>query len=308
VTAPAVILVGGKGERLRPLTERMPKPLLPLLGRPILAYTLDHLATAGVTRVVLGCEYLAGQLERHFGRSYGGMVLDYSVEPEPLGTAGGMRRAADGIEETFFVLNGDSLCEADFDSLMKFHHSRGATATILLAEVENVSHYGVVHTSEQGRVVAFVEKPTAGDQNCKLINAGVYVLEPSVIEMIPPGRPVSIEHDVFPALAERGELYAVEHDGYWLDVGTPASYLQAHLDLLGKDPSGVMIDVDAEVDPHAVIGHLVYVGPGARVGRGAVLERAVVLGGAQVRAGERVEGAIVTPEAGVLRCESGAWA
>jgi mannose-1-phosphate guanylyltransferase len=297
---PAVILVGGEGTRLRPLTERTPKPMLPLLGRPLLSYTFDHLRAAGVERATLACGYLPTGIKDHFGLEYEGMSLEYRTEPEPLGTGGGIRFAAAELDETFFALNGDSLREADLGALVAFHRARGASATILLAPVDDVSCYGVVRTSGDGRVLEFVEKPERDAVDTDLINAGLYVLEPSVLDLVPPGRPVSIEREVFPALAARGELYAVPLPGYWLDVGTPASLLQAHLDLLAR-AEGPVIDPGADVAASALIGELVYVGAGARVGAGASLVRAAVLPGALVEDGMNVEGALVAPGIGELR-------
>ena len=159
MSLPAVVLVGGEGTRLRPLTEKTPKPMLPLLGRPLLAYTFDHLRSGGVDQVVLACGYLPTQIEEYFGPRYDGLTLDYRVEPEPLGTGGAIRFGAEPFEETFLALNGDSLREADIGALVAFHRSTGAKATILLARVADPARYGLVRKDEQGRVTAFVEKP-----------------------------------------------------------------------------------------------------------------------------------------------------
>ncbi len=296
---PAVILVGGEGTRLRPLTERTPKPMLPLLGRPLLAYTFDHLRGAGVRRAVLACGYLPTEIEAHFGGEYEGMALEYRVEPKPRGTGGGIRFAVDGVGETFFALNGDSLREADLSALVERHRATRARATILLTAVEDVSRYGVVRTDHDGRVLEFVEKPRPGEVDTNLVNAGLYVLEPSVLELVAPDRAVSIEREVFPRLAARGELQAVHLPGYWLDVGTPESFLQAHLDLLARE-EGPVVEADADVAEGVTLGELVYVGAGASVGRGASLERAAVLPGASVAAGARVRDAVVAPEVGVV--------
>jgi NDP-sugar pyrophosphorylase family protein len=296
---PAVILAGGEGTRLRPLTDRAPKPMLPLLGRPLLAYALDHLAAAGVTRTILACGYLPTAFEEYFGHDYGGMTIEYRVEPEPLGTGGAIRFAAEGLVETFFALNGDSLREADLVELVTRHRATGARATILLTPVADVSRYGVVRTDVDGRVLEFVEKPPPGTVDTNLVNAGLYVLEPSVLDLVAPGAQVSIERVVFPELAARGELFAFDLPGYWLDVGTPESLLQAHLDLLAR-AEGPVIDAGAVVAAGATIGKLVYVGAGARVGEGARLERAAVLPGAMVGDGESIEGALVAPGVGVL--------
>jgi mannose-1-phosphate guanylyltransferase len=212
----AVVLVGGEGTRLRPLTERTPKPMLPLGDRPLLAWTFDHLRSHGVDRIVLSCGYLPTAIEAHFGEQ-----AEYRVEPEPLGTAGAIRFGADGIRETFVAVNGDTLRGADLSALVAFHRERGAEATILLEPVEDPSRYGLVRVAEDGRVREFLEKPRPEEIDTNLINAGVYVLEPSVLDLIEPGRAVSIEREIFPQLVARGSCYGLATGGYWLDIGTP---------------------------------------------------------------------------------------
>ena len=314
---PAVILVGGEGTRLRPLTNSLPKPMLPLLDRPLLAYTFDHLRSAGVERVVLACGYLPTAIEEHFGGRYDGVDLEYRVEPEPLGTGGALRFAAAGLDRTFIALNGDSLREADLQQLLAFHRGRGARATILLTRVSDPSRYGLVRTDDRGRVLGFLEKPAPDEIDTDLINAGLYVLEPDVLELVPPGRAVSIEREVFPQLAEEGSLYALALPGYWLDVGTPESYLQAHLDLLERD-GRIVVDASADISADAIllppvivgphvrieaqssIGPFVHLGRGARVGRDVSLRWATVLPGAELPPRSLIARAIVHPELGAL--------
>ena len=208
--------------------------MLPLVDRPLLAYTFEHLARHGVDRAILSCGYLPTQIEAHFGDRHGELELAYRVEPEPLGTGGGIRFGADGIDQTFVALNGDVLHGADLAAMLAFHRERGATGTILLAPVDDPSRYGLVRCAEDGRVRAFVEKPRPEEIDTNLINAGLYVLEPEVLELVEPGRPVSIERDVFPRLVEAGSLYGYRLDGYWRDIGTPESYLEAHHDVLER--------------------------------------------------------------------------
>jgi mannose-1-phosphate guanylyltransferase len=300
----AVILVGGEGTRLRPLTAQMPKPMLPLAGRPLLAYTFDHLRRHGVGRAVLSCGYLPTQIEEHFGVETDGLALDYRVEPEPLGTGGAIRFGADGIAGTFLALNGDSLRAADLDALIAFHRERGAKATILLTPVADPSRYGLVRLTDGGRVGGFLEKPRPEEIDTDLINAGLYVLEPEVLDLVPEGRAVSIERDVFPRLVEEGTLYGLALPGYWLDVGTPASYLQAHRDVLERNvetgvgealgPGYVWVDESATVSPEARLVPPVLVGPGALVGpRARVGSLAVVGAGAVVGEGCVVEDAVI---------------
>ena len=310
----AVVLVGGKGTRLRPLTETTPKPMLPLLGRPLLEYTFDQLRHAGVRRVVLASGYLPTQIEAYFGRNADGVALEYCVEPTPLGTAGGIRFAAEQLDETFLALNGDTLRDVDLRPLVRFHRKRGARATILLTRVADPSRYGLVDVDARGRVRGFREKPPPGEIETDLVNAGVYVLEPDVLDLVQPGKPVSIERDVFPLLAEEGSLYALPLDGYWLDVGTPESYLQAHFDLLARAAEmrvdaaasvagGARVVPPAVVSPGAsvgigaTIGPFAYVGEGASVGDYAVVERAVLLPNATLDARAAARSSIVAPAA-----------
>ncbi|MEO9174608.1 MAG: nucleotidyltransferase family protein, partial [Gaiellales bacterium] len=214
----AVVLVGGSGTRLRPLTLRTPKPMLPLVDRPLLAYMFDQLADAGVDRAILACGYLPAALVEHFGDGgdvASGLALEYVIEPEPLGTAGAARLAAAGrVHGTFLLLNGDILSEHDLGALVALHRRKGASATIGLVQVDDPSRYGIVELDDDGTVLRFVEKPAPGETSSDLANAGAYVLEPSVLDLIPVGRAVSIEREVFPQLVGHG-LAALAQTGYW---------------------------------------------------------------------------------------------
>jgi mannose-1-phosphate guanylyltransferase len=310
VTLPAVILVGGQGTRLRPLTDRTRKDMLPLVDRPLLSYTFEHLARHGVERAVVSCGYLPHQIGAAFGASYGALALEYAVEMQPLGTGGAIGFAARDLEGTFFALNGDSLREADLAELVRFHRSTGAKATILLTPVADPSRYGLVRVADDGRVESFLEKPRPEDIDTDLINAGFYVLEPEVLELVPEGRSVSIEREVFPRLAAEGSVFGTALPGYWLDVGTPESYLQAHRDVLERSfPSDVgdalgsdftFVDPTAEVHPDARLVPPVYVGPGAVVEAGARVGSLAVLGqGSRLGEGAIVENAVVGARAKV---------
>jgi mannose-1-phosphate guanylyltransferase len=304
VTLPAVILVGGQGTRLRPLTDRTRKDMLPLVDRPLLSYTFEHLARYGVERAIVSCGYLPHQIGSAFGGTYGSMALEYAVETQPLGTGGAIGFAARDLEGSFFALNGDSLREADLSELMRFHRSTGAKATILLTPVADPSRYGLVRVAADGRVESFLEKPRPEEIDTDLINAGFYVLEPEVLELVPDGRAVSIEREVFPRLAEQGTVYGIALPGYWLDVGTPESYLQAHRDVLERSfPTKVgdelgsdftLVDPTAEVRPGARLVPPVYVGPGAVVEAGARVGSLAVLGaGSRLGEGAVVENAVI---------------
>jgi mannose-1-phosphate guanylyltransferase len=327
----AVVLVGGQGTRLRPLTLTTPKPLLPIANVPFIERQLAWLGRHGVDEVVLSLGYLPDAFMEHFSDDrFGDIKLRFVVEHEPLGTAGGIRFAAEGIDGRVLVCNGDVLTDLDLGALLRFHVEREAAATIALTQVGDPSAFGVVPTRPDGEVVAFVEKPR-GQAPSNWINAGTYVLEPEVIDAIPPRLTVSIERETFPRMLEGpGRLYAMRSDAYWLDIGTPQKYCQAQLDVasgrLGRPPvvgsveqsEGVWIDAGAEIDETAVIvGPAVVgvgaridagarveasmLGPGAIVGEGSNLLRSVVLRGATVAPGERVTDKVVSPEA-VLPC------
>jgi mannose-1-phosphate guanylyltransferase len=305
---PAVILVGGEGTRLRPLTARTPKPMLPLVDRPLLAYTFEHLRNHGVERATLSCGYLPTQIREHFGDDGSGLALEYVVEDEPLGTGGAIAFAARGLRGSFFALNGDSLRGADLGKLVEFHRERRAQGTILLTPVADPTRYGLVRLHSDGRVASFLEKPRPEDIDTDLINAGVYVLEPEVLDLVTPGRAVSIEREVFPRLVEDGTLYGLALPGYWLAVGTPESYLAAHRDVLERNfPTEVGDALGRDytyVDATARIGDDARLVPPVFVGAGAVLEAGVRVGslavigaGAHVGAGSVVEHAVVQAQA-----------
>jgi mannose-1-phosphate guanylyltransferase len=294
----ALILAGGQGTRLRPLTLTTPKPVLPLAGRPFLTFMLDWLARHGVTEAILSCGFLAHEVARVLGDRHGEMSLRYVTETEPLGTAGPMRLAADevGLEERLLVLNGDVLTDLDLGEQLAFHVRTGALATLALVAVEDTSSYGLVPTAADGEVEAFLEKAGGeGDGEDRppptnRVNAGVYVLERSVAERIPPGRAVSFERDVFPGLVGEG-LYGHPFDGYWVDIGSPERYLEATAALLSgevestlppRDGTGSLVHPDcrlkgAEVGPGSVLGRGCVVEPGARVAR-SVLHEGVTVG------------------------------
>ena len=231
----AVVLVGGEGTRLRPLTLSTPKQMLPIVGVPMIERVLGHLASHGIDEAVLSLGYLPDAfMEAYPDGRVAGMGLTYAVEPEPLDTAGAVRFAATfaGIDETFVVVNGDVLTDLDLTRLVAFHRERGAEGTIALHPVADPSAFGVVPTDDEGRVTAFVEKPPRDEAPTNEINAGTYVLEPSVLDRIPEGGRVSIERETFPAMVRDRGLFARSDDRYWLDTGTPAAYLEANFDYL----------------------------------------------------------------------------
>lgn len=322
----AVVLVGGFGTRLRPLTLHVPKPMLPVGHRPIVELLMNELAAAGVTDVVLALGFKPEPFLAAFpDGTCAGLRLHYAVEPEPLDTAGAIGFAAGqiGMDDTFVVVNGDVLTDLDIASLVRFHRDRGAEATLHLTPVDDPSAYGVVDTDDDGRVRRFVEKPPPGTEPSDEVNAGTYVLEPSVLERIPAGRRVSIEREVFPAMAADRSLFALRTDDYWLDTGRPEPYRRANLDLLdgvrrvGRcvpvEP-GAVVASTAEV-VHSVVSAGASIGdgarvvdsvvlPGARIGAGAVVSRSVVMG--RVGTGARIDDAVIGAD-GEVPAGSEAW-
>lgn len=286
----AVVLVGGEGTRLRPITSRVPKPLAPLLDRPMLSYLLEHLARFGMQRVVFSTGFLAQAIKAAIGDgSAFGLEVRYVVEDQPLGTAGAIKNAQSELDDgCFLAFNGDVLSEVDLTALVDFHQARGALATIFLTPVEDPRRYGLVELGEDGRVLEFLEKPGSDVMGGALINAGVYVLEPEVLELIPAGRMYSIERGVFPGLASLGRLFGYSGGGYWRDIGTPDSYLEAHFDILQRTfetplagqlgDSYVVVSPDALVEPGARVVPPAYVGPGARLASGARVGPLAVIG------------------------------
>jgi mannose-1-phosphate guanylyltransferase len=314
----AVVLVGGEGTRLRPLTLTTPKQMLPVGRRPMIERVVEHLAEHGVDEAVLSLGYRPDAfLAAYPDGVCAGVKLVYAVEPEPMDTAGAIRFAAvaaglDRAAETFVVVNGDVLTTLDVSGLVAFHRSRPADATIALTPVADPSRFGVVPTDEDGAVLAFIEKPAPGTAPTNLINAGTYVLEPVVLDRIPAGRRVSIERETFPALAADRRLYALGSDAYWVDAGTPEAYLAANLAWANGSNSvigdGVRVGDEAVVDGSVLFDHVVVgrsaeirssiIGTGARVETGAVVVDLSVVGdGMVVPAGAHLVGQRL-PEAG----------
>jgi mannose-1-phosphate guanylyltransferase len=304
----ALVLAGGEGTRLRPLTSTVPKPVVPLVDRPFIAYMLGWLARHGVDDVVLSCGYLAAGVRNVLGDgSAFGLRLRYVEEPEPLGTGGAVKYAEALLDDRFLVLNGDVLSDADLTVQVDRHAQSGARATLALMAVADPSGYGLVRTAPDGEVTGFLEKPSADQIDTNLVSAGAYVLERDVLELMPLEGPCSIERDVFPALIGAG-LYAWEAEGYWLDIGTPARYLQATFDILegevrsdvrerlgdgylaiargahndGRVIPPALVERGCRIGAGARVGARVVLGPGVTVGDGTRIEEAVVLGGAEI--------------------------
>jgi len=313
----ALILAGGKGTRLRPLTVFTPKPIVPICNRSFLLYQIDTLRNAGITDITLSLSYQPHKIEQLVGDgSAHGVKIKYTVEPQPMGTAGAYKFAEELIREPTVVFNGDILTDLDLERVIREHNERRAAATLVLAPVENPSAYGLVETETDGRVRRFLEKPKADEISVNTINAGTYVLEPRVLDMIPPGENYSFEYQLFPDLLRRGEpFYAhIPDNAYWIDIGTTERYLQVHHDLLAGRVSHVSLagarrgDFEfataAEIDERSLIADGCMIKPGAQIinsvlGEGcyiderARIENSVVWAHTRISAGAQISNAIV---------------
>jgi mannose-1-phosphate guanylyltransferase len=299
----AIVLVGGEGTRLRPLTETLPKPLVPLVDRPFLDHVLDHLGRFGVDEVLLSSPYLEDRFATYVAARTAAPRLTWIIESAPLGTGGAVANAAAGLDETFFVLNGDILTDLDLSALLAHHRRSGASATLTVSPVEDARPYGLVALDGQGLIREFREKP---DQQVPgLVNAGTYVLEPSAVRGVPTDRAVSIEREVFPDLIAAGELVqGFVSDDYWIDFGTPEKYLRATFDALEGRIRGLAyaaphIDPQAEVSLRAALGRWVVAGPGSSIEADAEVEDSVLLAGAVVEEGAKIRESILGPRSRV---------
>ncbi|HHW13475.1 MAG TPA: NDP-sugar synthase [Firmicutes bacterium] len=309
-----IILVGGRGTRLRPLTFLRPKPLVPVVNRPFLEYQLDLLRQCGVEEVVLCVNYQSRKLMRHFadGDRFG-LTIRYAAEEQPLGTAGALKNAAAFLDsEPVVVLNGDILTNLDLCQVIQSHRESGAWVTLTLVEVDDPTRFGLVLLDRQGRVQRFLEKPSWDEVTARTINAGIYVLEPAVFDYIPGGREVSIERETYPQLLQRGvPVHGHVARCYWLDIGTPDKYLQAHWDILdqrlsvpvpGREVSPrLWFGRDVEVSPQATLVPPVVLGDRTVVRAGATVGPYSVLG-AEVSVGEQ---AVVSQSVVGWRCVLG---
>ena len=305
----AILLAGGKGTRLRPLTIHTPKPIVPIFNRPFLHYQIDLLKQVPeIDEVILSLNYQPRRIEEIFGDgSDVGIKIRYVVEPAPLGTAGAVKYAGDKLTESVVVFNGDVLTSIDLGAVIRLHRERQARATIVLTPVENPSAFGLVETDSRQNILRFLEKPKPEEITTNRINAGIYVLEPDTFDRIPDGVPWSIERKYFPSLIERGETFlAFDYQGYWIDIGTPQKYLQVHHDILtGRFPAApfrelpaprACVSAKARIDPGAIVESPCFVDDDAVVEAGARIAPLSVVGrGARIEAGAVVDGAIIWP-------------
>ncbi len=306
----AVIMAGGEGTRLRPLTSNLPKPMMPLANKPMMEHVIDLLRRHGFDEIVVTLAFMPDAIRNHFGDgSEFGVHIQYATEETPLGTAGSVRNAADALDERFLVISGDVLTDIDLSKVVAFHEEKGALATIGLVPVENPLEFGIVITDDDGSIERFLEKPSWGQVFSDTINTGIFVLEPAIFDHIADDRPVDFSSEVFPALLEAGlPLYGAVADGYWEDVGTLEAYVSAHKDILDQKVAvavpgfevsgGVWVAEGAEVHPDAVIDGPAVIGDNARVEAGAHLGEYAVLGtNVKVRADAQIHRSIVQDNA-----------
>jgi mannose-1-phosphate guanylyltransferase len=300
----AIILAGGKGTRLRPLTMHTPKPIVPLANQPFLLYQIELLKRADVLDLVLSLSYQPHKIEDRLGDGTDhGVRISYTVEASPLGTAGAYKNARAHISDTTVILNGDILTDVDLNQVIRVHRERKAVATIMLTPVANPASYGLVQTADDGRVLRFLEKPKQDEITCNTINAGIYVLEPRVLDYVPDGEPFMFEYGVFPKLLEKEEpFFSYTWNGYWRDIGTSASYLQANLDVLARridilerpeKRPGEKFDSKAEIDDLSMVDESCVIKPGAQIinsviGPNCYIEERARIEESIIRSGSRV--------------------
>jgi mannose-1-phosphate guanylyltransferase len=317
----AVVLIGGKGTRLRPITDSTPKAMVPVRNRPYIDYMVGALRATGLDGAVLSMGYLPYPIQQYFAEhGLGDFSLDYVVEEHPLGTAGGIKNAEESLDEgPFIATNGDILTGLDLTEVIEAHQGSDALATITLTSVEDPTAYGLVDVDYQLRVQRFVEKPGSEEVNTSLVNAGIYVLEREVLSMIPQGQEVSLEREIFPELQAMGKLRAYISSAYWRDIGTPRSYLAASNDVLsgaiGRDNGfqytsiaesagiskgvtllpPVCIAEECEIEAGATIGGRTSMGRGCSIGEGATVEGSILFDGVRVGEGAIIRNSIVGP-------------
>lgn len=305
----AVVLVGGEGTRLRPLTYLTVKAMMPVLNKPFIEYIIRHLSRHNISEIILAMGYQPDRITEYFtDESQPGTKLVYSVEIEALGTAGAVKNAEPYIDDTFFALNGDIYTDLNFTEMLSFHKNKGAKVTIALTPVEDPSRFGVVETDSNLRVTRFLEKPKHGQVTGKMINAGVYLIEAEILSRIPKGKRCMFEHDIFPSLVDDGEpVFGYTTDTYWMDMGTPEKYLQLNGDLLnGKStqvnfkPTDIRIDKQSHVHPQSKLVGPILVDKNCSIDRGAQLTGPVVIGqGCRIHDGASIENSVIWQNADI---------
>jgi mannose-1-phosphate guanylyltransferase len=319
----ALFLAGGMGTRLRPLTNHVPKPMVPIMGIPLLERSIGELKQCGVDEIVLSTCYQANVIEQHFGPdSRNGIKIHCVCEEKPLGTGGAIKNCEKYFDETFFVFNSDILCNIDLKALAAFHKQKKADVTIASIEIDDPQNYGVIEYDPEDTILSFTEKPKPGEEKSHNINAGIYVFEPRVLDAIPAGKNVSIERDIFPMLLKEGYRMAVYRgNSYWIDIGTPRKYMQAHTDIFSGtchvpendfksaqvygrenvdlDPTAkitgpVWFGKNVHIGANAVIGPNVVIGDGFEAGRGLEVRNSVIWKNVMAGSGVSFDNSVVT--------------
>jgi mannose-1-phosphate guanylyltransferase len=306
-----LVLAGGFGTRLRPLSCSRPKALFPIANKPLIDYTLESLSDTGVETVILAVYYMAESLVRYLGPTKYNLGILYSREQRPLGTGGPIKKAKDMLNgENFMVMNGDLLTDFDYKRLLNYHEEKGGIATVALTQVEDPTKYGSVELDWEGRIIRFVEKPEFGKAPSNLINAGIYIFEPEIFDYIPDGVKVRIETDVFPKLAEEQQLYGFESHGFWMDIGEPIDYLNANAAVLARQkrvvkPESIKIDVSAVIYGPCNFGENIVIGADSRIGpnvsiaddvsigKGCRIENSIIFAGSVIEDYSSVKSAIL---------------
>ncbi|MCD6461377.1 MAG: NDP-sugar synthase [Thermoplasmata archaeon] len=302
----AVILAGGEGSRLRPLTENRPKPLVPVGGKLCIEYVINSLARSGFNRIIITTGYMSQRLIETVGDGgkYGASVL-YSFEPVPAGTAGAVKKVEPFLDETFVVASGDVLADVDIGELYRFHRERGSVATMALTRVPDPTEFGIVGLDDEGRIIRFKEKPRREEVFSNLINAGIYILEPEVLDHVPEGEMFDFSKNLFPILLERGEpIHGREIKGLWRDIGRPSDLLQASLDVVLRSGENVemegvtvegpvVVEPEARISPGCVIRGPAYIGRGADIQRGTIVEASCIYPGVQIDREARIVRSII---------------
>jgi len=289
-----IVLAGGFGTRLRPLSCSRPKALFPIANKPLIDYILGNLSNSGVDTVIMAVYYMAESLVRYLGPTKYDVGILYSREQRPLGTGGTIKHAMDMLnKEKFMVMNGDLLTDIDLKQLVKYHEEKGGMATIALTTVEDPTKYGSVEINKEGRIIRFVEKPEHGKAPSNLINAGIYILEPEIFDYIPDGKKVRIETEIFPQLVEEEQLYGFKTNEFWMDIGEPPDYLRANAEILARQGTSVIPD-SVDIAQNAVIkdpcsfGENIEIGAETRIGPNVSLADDVKIG-----KGCRIENSII---------------
>lgn len=308
----AIILIGGLGTRLRPLTCNTPKPLLPVINKPFLLYQIELIKKYGIRDIVLCTAYLPSEFKKCFsdGRKFG-VKISYAVEKKPLGTGGAIKNAEKFVKGPVLIFNGDVLTDLNLAKLIKIHKLKKSKATITLVKVKDPTSYGLVETARNGKILQFLEKPSLNQITCNTINAGTYLFEPEIFDKIPPGIVYSVERELFPTLLNKGiPFYAYIHSGYWIDIGTVEKYLRVHSDLMNRMKKNVfggrskidkkikifgrlIVGDNSEIDGDTMIAGNVCIGKNVKIGRNCYLSDCVILDGSKIDDGAKIEESLV---------------